>query len=149
MKLLLVFFVSMAFGASAFAPMATNARQQQAFILQAESSSRKAFLSKAASVAVGAFLAAPVANAGTMSQKLIEAPTEQWETGSASAEAAAARKARATGDGTGYVPIKRLNLERKSPVTRLDINAPDFTAYKKSLPGLYKTLDQAIAESKH
>mmetsp|Transcript_27172 Transcript_27172/g.38936 ORF Transcript_27172/g.38936 Transcript_27172/m.38936 type:complete len:148 (+) Transcript_27172:160-603(+) len=147
MKLLLAFFASMAFGASAFAPLATNARQQHEFVLQAESSSRKAFLSRAASVAVGAFLAAPVANAGTMSQRLIEAPTEQWETGSASAEAAAARKARAAGDG--YVPIKRLNLERKSPITRLDINAPDFTAYKKSLPGLYKTLDQAIAESKH
>ena len=46
---------------------------------------------------------------------------------------------------SNYAPIKRLTLERKSPVTRLDINAPDFTAYKKSYPGLYKTTTQVAS----
>jgi len=51
-----------------------------------------------------------------------------------------------------FVGILKLNdaqltLERKSPVTRLDINSPGFGAYKSTFPGLYKTLDEAIAET--
>jgi len=65
-----------------------------------------------------------------------------WETGSPSAAASAARVARFANARTqmtsAFPPIKRLTLERKSPVTRLDINAPDFTAYKKTYPGLFK-----------
>jgi hypothetical protein len=100
--------------------------------------SRKAFFSAAA-----ATLAAPlVANAGSMAQENVSTPTEQWETGSPTAAAYAARKARFAESRTqmtsSFPPIKRLTLERKSPVTRLDINAPDFGAYKKSYPGLYK-----------
>jgi hypothetical protein len=65
-----------------------------------------------------------------------------WETVSPSAAASAARVARYANARTqmtsAFPPIKRLTLERKSPVTRLDINAPDFTAYKKTYPGLFK-----------
>jgi hypothetical protein len=39
---------------------------------------------------------------------------------------------------SAFPPIKSLTLERKSPVTRLDINAPNFTAYKRTYPGLFK-----------
>jgi hypothetical protein len=145
MKVLLVGILSIIVGASAFSPACTTSRQTNLLVLQAEASSRKAFISSAASAVAGAFLVAPVANAGTMAQRTVTTPTEQWETGKATPEVAAARKA-STGS---YVPIKRLNLERKSPVQRLDIGAPNFTAYKKTLPGLYKTLDQAIGESKN
>jgi hypothetical protein len=145
MKIFLVGVLSMVIGASAFAPVTTTPRQPNGLILQAESSSRKAFLSSAASAVAGAFLIAPAANAGTMAQRLINTPTEQWETGKATPEVAVARKATIG----SYVPIKRLNLERKSPVERLDISAPNFTAYRKTLPGLYKTLGEAVSESKH
>lgn len=67
-----------------------------------------------------------------------------WETGSPSADAKAARSARFSNARTqmtsSFPPIKRLTLERKSPVTRLDINAPGFEAYKRTYPGLYKKL---------
>mmetsp|Transcript_15231 Transcript_15231/g.23195 ORF Transcript_15231/g.23195 Transcript_15231/m.23195 type:complete len:126 (-) Transcript_15231:188-565(-) len=106
-----------------------------------EKVSRKAFLSSAA-----ATLAVPlVANAGTMAQENVNTPTEQWETGSPTAAAASARKERfsqaRTQMNSSFPPIKRLTLERKSPVTRLDINAPNFTEYKKTFPGLYKKVD--------
>lgn len=143
MKVVLVCILSMLIGASAFAPAFT--RQATLLTLQAESSSRKAFLSSAASAVAGAFLVAPAANAGTMAQRLVTTPTEQWETGAATPEVAAIRKA----STASYVPIKRLTLERKSPVERLDISAPNFAAYKKTLPGLYKTLGEAVAESKN
>lgn len=68
--------------------------------------------------------------------------TRSWETGSPSAAAKAARAARYANARTqmtsAFPPQKRLTLERKSPVTRLDINAPGFTAYKKTYPGLFK-----------
>jgi hypothetical protein len=101
--------------------------------------SRKAFFSAAAA----SFAAVPLVS-NAMSQENIFTPTEQWETGSPTPEAAAARKARFANARTqmtsNYPPIKRLTLERKSPVTRLDINAPGFEAYKKTFPGLYKKL---------
>ena len=65
-----------------------------------------------------------------------------WETGSPSAEAKAARAARSakvrTQMTSSFPPVKRLTLERKSPVTRLDANSPSFGAYKKTYPGLFK-----------
>lgn len=68
----------------------------------------------------------------------------RWETGAPSADAKAARAARFSNSRTqmtsSFPPIKRLTLERKSPVTRLDINAPGFEAYKRTYPGLYKKL---------
>ena len=100
--------------------------------------SRKAFFSAAA-----ATFASPVL-ANAMAQENVFTPTEQWETGSPTPEAASARKARFSNARTqltsNYPPIKRLTLERKSPVTRLDINAPYFEAYKKTYPGLYKKI---------
>lgn len=67
---------------------------------------------------------------------------ESWETGSPSSAARAARDARYANARTqmtsAFPPQKRLTLERKSPVTRLDINAPGFAAYKKTYPGLFK-----------
>lgn len=111
--------------------------------MSAEPQTRKAFFTAAA---VGVFGFAQAANAGTMAQENVSDPTEVWETGSPSAAAEKARIARYTNARTqlnsNFAPQKRLTLERKSPVTRLDINAPDFTAYKKTFPGLYKTADK-------
>merc|ERR1719183_3078124 len=70
------------------------------------------------------------ANAGTMLQENVADPTEVWETGKPSADAKAARIGRYTNARSqmtsSFPPQKRLTLERKSPVTRLDINAPNF-----------------------
>lgn len=67
---------------------------------------------------------------------------KSWETGAPSADARAARDARYANARTqmtsAFPPQKRLTLERKSPVTRLDINAPNFEAYKRTYPGLFK-----------
>jgi type II secretory pathway pseudopilin PulG len=134
MKLSIVAILSTLAVTSAFAPSAQV--QKTTVALNAESS-RKAFLSAAAM----SVFAPAVANAGTMGQELVTTPTEQWETGvpnpppPSNAKFANAR----TQMTSSFPPIKRLTLEKKSPVTRLDINAPNFTEYKKTLPGLYKT----------
>jgi type II secretory pathway pseudopilin PulG len=121
---------------SAFAPSASF--QRSTVVMNAEAElSRKAFLSAAFSAA--AFL--PLVANG-MDQENVDTPTEQWETGSPTPAVAEARKARFANARTqmtsSFPPIKRLTLERKSPVTRLDINAPGFEAYKKTYPGLFK-----------
>lgn len=104
--------------------------------------SRTAFLSATAASVFGATVMPQAANAGTMAQEYVSDPTEQWETGKPTAAAKAARMERFSNARTqmnsSFPPIKRLTLERKSPVTRLDINAPNFTAYKKTYPGLFK-----------
>ena len=96
-----------------------------------------AFLSAAAASVVGA---AGAANA--MDQEYVSTVTEQWETGSPTPAAKTARKERFANARTqltsNFPPIKRLTLERKSPVTRLDINAPNFGAYKRTYPGLFR-----------
>jgi hypothetical protein len=101
-----------------------------------------AFLSAATAAVVGTAVLPQAANAGTMAQEYVDTVTEQWETGSPTAAAKAARAARfanaRTQINSNFAPIKRLTLERKSPVTRLDINAPNFEAYKRTFPGLYK-----------
>ena len=139
---LATFFTALIGSAAAFAP----AQQQASTTALNAEQSRKAFLTTAAAT----FLAPAIALAGTMEQENVDDPTEQWETGSPTPAAAALRKARYTNARTqmtsNFAPQKRLTLERKSPVTRLDINYPDFGAYKKTLPGLYKTLDEAKAE---
>mmetsp|Transcript_33251 Transcript_33251/g.47201 ORF Transcript_33251/g.47201 Transcript_33251/m.47201 type:complete len:138 (-) Transcript_33251:168-581(-) len=122
--------------AAAFAPAVQQPKTSVA--LNAEPVSRQAFMAAAAASVFG--VAAQAANA--MDQELVTTPTEQWETGSPTASAASARKDRFSNARTqmnsNFAPIKRLTLERKSPVTRLDINAPNFSAYKKTYPGLYK-----------
>lgn len=141
MKLSIVTALLSLSATSAFAP--ANVQKTSAIQMSAEPQTRKAFFTAAA---VGVFGFAQAANAGTMAQENVSDPTEVWETGSPSAAAEKARIARYTNARTqlnsNFAPQKRLTLERKSPVTRLDINAPDFTAYKKTFPGLYKTADK-------
>ena len=139
MKLSIVGTV-LTFGAAfAFAP--NHVQKTSNIQMSAEPQTRKAFFTAAAA---GAFGFVQAANAGTMAQENVSDPTEVWETGSPSKVAEDARIARYTNARTqltsNFAPQKRLTLERKSPVTRLDINAPDFTAYKKTFPGLYKTV---------
>lgn len=133
--------------ASAFAP--NTAPTTSSTTLSAESQSRKAFLTTASATLFGLAQTLP-ANAGTMAQENVSDPTEVWETGSPSSNAESLRVARYTNARTqltsNFAPQKRLTLERKSPVTRLDINAPDFTAYKKTFPGLYKTVPAPAGE---
>jgi hypothetical protein len=140
MKVIFALLSTVAFVA-AFSP-STNV-QKSSFVLNAEPTSRKAFLSAAALSVFGVAALPVMANAGTMAQENVFDPTEQWETGSPTPVAAAARVARyanaRTQMNSNFAPIKRLTLERKSPVTRLDINAPDFSAYKQTFPGLYKS----------
>lgn len=130
----------------AFVPVHTPAASN--VVLSAESS-RKAFFTAAAA---GAFGFAQVANAGTMDQEIVNDPTEVWETGTPNANAETARIGRYTNARTqmtsNFAPIKRLTLERKSPVTRLDLNAPDFSTYKKTYPGLYKTVPSKAVAAK-
>ncbi len=122
---------------AAFAPASSAPRTTVS--LNAEQSSRKAFLGAAAAAVFGV---PAIASAGTMDQELVTDPTEVWETGSPSQKVKDLRASRYTNARTqmnsSFPPQKRLTLERKSPVTRLDINGPDFTAYKKTFPGLYK-----------
>lgn len=139
MKFSVIAILSTLSVAGAFAPQMSVKNSN--VVLNAEADqSRKAFLS-AAGLAVFGAVAAP-GLAGAMDQDNVSTPTEQWETGAPTAAAAAARKERYTNArnqmNSNYPPIKRLTLERKSPVTRLDINAPYFNAYKKSYPGLFK-----------
>mmetsp|Transcript_14826 Transcript_14826/g.20936 ORF Transcript_14826/g.20936 Transcript_14826/m.20936 type:complete len:140 (+) Transcript_14826:104-523(+) len=123
--------------AAAFAPAAQVQKSNVVMNAQPDQS-RKAFLG----AMFGAAALPLVANAGTMAQENVNDPTEVWETGSPSSKAEAARMARYTNArnqmNSNFAPIKRTTLERKSPVTRLDINAPNFEAYKKTYPGLYK-----------
>lgn len=139
MKFSVVAILSTLAVASAFAPAPV---QKQTVALNAEPTSRQAFLSAAALSVFGAAVLPGAANAASMAQELVTDPTEQWETGSPTPAAAAARKERFSNARTqmtsNFAPIKRLTLERKSPVTRLDINAPNFEAYKQTFPGLYK-----------
>ena len=134
-----VIFAAAIASAAAFAPAQVN-QASSTTALNAEADSRRAFLGAAATFAAAAVPA--VANAGTMLQENVADPTEVWETGKPSAEAKAARIGRYTNARTqmtsSFPPQKRLTLERKSPVTRLDINAPNFEAYKRTFPGLYK-----------
>ena len=98
---------------SAFAPVANV--QKSTTALNAEQS-RQAFISAAGAAIFGAAVAPAVA----MDQELVTSPTEQWETGSPTSSAEKDRIARYTNARTqltsNFAPIKRLNLERKSPV---------------------------------
>lgn len=139
MKLSVLATIATLGSVSAFAPASSAPRTTVS--LNAESQSRKAFLGAAAAAVFGV---PAIAFAGTMDQELVTDPTEVWETGSPNKAAKDARVARYTNArnqmNSNFAPQKRLTLERKSPVTRLDINSPNFEAYKKSYPGLYKKL---------
>ena len=139
MKISILAILSTLAAVSAFAPVANVQKTSVALNAEPEQS-RKAFLSAAGLAVFGALAAPGVASA--MDQENVSTPTEEWETGKPNAEAKAARAARYSNARTqltsNYPPIKRLTLERKSPVTRLDLNAPYFTGYKKSYPGLFR-----------
>lgn len=115
MKLFLVAICSTIAIISAFAPIANV--QKSTMVLNAEAQhSRKAFLSAAGLAIFGT----AVAPAFAMDQEFVNTPTEQWETGSPTRKAEEARKARFQNARTqmtsNFPPIKRLTLERKSPV---------------------------------
>jgi hypothetical protein len=118
MKLAILSIFSVIAAATAFAPASM---QKTSSSLHAEpiEQSRKAFLSTAALSLFGA--AVTVAGpAFAMDQENVSDPTEQWETGSPTAAAESARMGRYTNARTqmnsNFAPIKRLTLERKSPV---------------------------------
>mmetsp|Transcript_33446 Transcript_33446/g.40073 ORF Transcript_33446/g.40073 Transcript_33446/m.40073 type:complete len:147 (-) Transcript_33446:405-845(-) len=143
MKLSVIAILGTVGSTLAFAPASITDRTTVATNAEVPSQSRKAFFG---TVAASVLASVPVvANAGTMSQELVLDKTEQWETGSPTAAAKVARNERfknARNQNTSnFAPIKRLTLERKSPVERLDINAPNFSVYKKTYPGLYKKAD--------
>eukprot|EP00536_Pseudo-nitzschia_multiseries_P006399 jgi/Psemu1/255363/estExt_Genewise1Plus.C_1340095 len=125
--------------ASAFAPASSTKSSVVALNAEAEQS-RKAFFSVAGAALLGAAVAPGVA--GAMDQDNVSTPTEVWEFGKPNKEVVTDRFARyqnaRTQNNSNFPPIKRLTLERKSPVTRLDLNAPNFEGYKKSYPGLFK-----------
>lgn len=131
--------------ASAFAP-ASSSQKTSSVALNAEAEqSRKAFFSVAGAALFGAAVAPGVA--GAMDQVNVKTATEQWETGKPTADIVKDRMAMYTNarnqNNSNFPPIKRLTLERKSPVTRLDLNGPGFEGYKKTYPGLYKA--EAVA----
>lgn len=115
MKLSIVTFLSALALSSAFAPSVSN--KPTTIMMHAEpEQSRKAFLSAAALSVFGV----AVAPAFAMDQENVSDPTEQWETGSPTPKAEEARMARYKNARTqitsNFAPIKRLTLERKSPV---------------------------------
>jgi hypothetical protein len=114
MKLFLVCLATLAALSAAFAPAATN---KASFALNAEVVDRKAFI---AAAAFSVFGTAVTQSAMAMDQDNVNDPTEVWETGSPNANAEKARMARYKNARTqltsNFPPIKRLTLERKSPV---------------------------------
>lgn len=118
MKLAILSIFSVIAAASAFAP-ASMQKTSSALNAEPLEQSRKAFLSTAALSLFGA--AVTVAGpAFAMDQENVNDPTEQWETGSPTKAAEDARMGRYTHARTqmnsNFAPIKRLTLERKSPV---------------------------------
>lgn len=116
MKLFILSFLSTLAVCAAFAP--SVAKTESKMVLNAEQHSRKAFVS----AAVASVFGAAIAPAFAMDQENVNDPTEQWETGSPTPNAEAARMARYQNARTqmtsNFAPIKRLTLERKSPVVR-------------------------------
>jgi len=120
MKLSLLAILSTIATAAAFAPSVTVQKTSTALNAEPVEQSRKAFLSVAAFSVFGAAATGP---AFAMDQELVSDPTEVWETGKPSEKAEQARKARFDSARTqmtsNFPPIKRLTLERKSPVVSL------------------------------
>jgi hypothetical protein len=127
MKITAFVILSALASVSGFAPAASTPKASVALKAEAEQS-RSAFLAAAGAAVFGAAIAPSVA--GAMDQENVSTPTEVWETGKPSEAASKERKARyenaRTQNTSNFPPIKRLTLERKSPVTRLDLNAPYF-----------------------
>lgn len=117
MKISICAFLAMFAFANAFTPQTQSTRPTT--LLQAEATSRKAFLAVAGMALLGG---GNVAAVWAMDQENVDTPTEQWETGSPSPEAEKARvdrmSVRRTQLDSNFAPIKRLTVERKSPVVR-------------------------------
>lgn len=126
MKVAVLVILSALASVSGFVPASPIAKTSVALNAEAEHS-RSAFLAAAGAAVFGAAIAPGVAYA--MDQENVSTPTEVWETGKPS-DAYKERKARYENARTqmtsNFPPIKRLTVERKSPVTRLDLNAPFF-----------------------
>ena len=136
-------FLAAVGSASAFAPAAPSSKSRSVVLNAEAEQSRKAFLSAAGMALLGG-ATATVANA--MDQENVDTPTEVWETGKPSKTDRQERFSNArTQLNSNFPPIKRLTLERKSPVTRLDLNAPYFEGYQKSYPGLFKSTASSSA----
>ena len=125
MKLSLFTSLSLIAVAAGFAPTSV---QKASTALNAEvDQSRKAFFSAAAATVFGAAVAGP---AMAMDQVLVTDPTEQWETGKPTPAAAKARADRfknaRTARNSNFAPIKRLTVERKSPVVSFLIGSSLF-----------------------
>ena len=146
MKFTAFVFLAALAGTSAFAPAASTNKNSNVVLNAEAEQSRKAFLSAAGMALLGG-ATATVANA--MDQENIDTPTEVWETGKPSKTDRADRFSNARNQlNSNFPPIKRLTLERKSPVTRLDLNAPYFEGYQKSYPGLFKSTAAAAPPAK-
>mmetsp|Transcript_7965 Transcript_7965/g.9090 ORF Transcript_7965/g.9090 Transcript_7965/m.9090 type:complete len:202 (+) Transcript_7965:51-656(+) len=142
--------MTMVASATAFTPASTSSGIRNGVTLNAESSqqSRQEFFSSFTSVVAGAALVGMSSPADAMDQTNIKTPTTVWEFGTATSDKGAKKSFGAedrtnlfpnarTQMNSNFPPIKSLSLEKKSPVTRLDINAPNFNEYKKTYPGLF------------
>ena len=146
MKFTAFVFLAAVAGTSAFAPAASSNKNSNVVLNAEAEQSRKAFLSATGMALLGG-ATATVANA--MDQENVDTPTEVWETGKPSKTDRADRFSNARNQlNSNFPPIKRLTLERKSPVTRLDLNAPYFEGYQKSYPGLFKSTAAAAPPAK-
>mmetsp|Transcript_7486 Transcript_7486/g.8567 ORF Transcript_7486/g.8567 Transcript_7486/m.8567 type:complete len:201 (-) Transcript_7486:176-778(-) len=141
--------MTMVASATAFTPASTSSGIRNGVTLNAESSqSRQEFFSSFTSVVAGAALVGMSSPVNAMDQTNIKTPTTVWEFGTATSDKGAKKSFGAedrtnlfpnarTQMNSNFPPIKSLSLEKKSPVTRLDINAPNFNEYKKTYPGLF------------
>ena len=118
MKLSISIFLSMMASVVAFAPSTHHDRVTTSL----HATDRKAFLSAAAAATgLAVLLVSGTSAAWAMDQENVDTPTEQWETGSPTPAAEKARTDRMTNQPrtqmtSNFAPIKRLTLERKSPV---------------------------------
>jgi len=153
------FSLALTMVASATAFTAPSAVVRNGVALNAEQNqSRQEFFSSFTSVVAGAAFIGVTSNpdaANAMDQTNIKTPTTVWEFGKATSDKGVLKEfnkdkanlfpnAR-TQMNSNFPPIKSLSLEKKSPVTRLDINAPNFNEYKKTYPGLFKA-DEKVPE---
>jgi len=150
--------LTMVASATAFTAPSAVVRNGVALNAESQSQSRQEFFSSFTSVVAGAafigITSSPDA-ANAMDQTNIKTPTTVWEFGKATSDKGVLKEfnkdkanlfpnAR-TQMNSNFPPIKSLSLEKKSPVTRLDINAPNFNEYKKTYPGLFKA-DEKVPE---
>jgi hypothetical protein len=124
MKIIIALVMALVSVAAAFSPAASSRGSTVTLFAENPQQSRKAFV---AAAAAALFTAGSVgSSAFAMDQELVTDPTEVWETGRPSADAEAARIARFAAarnqKSSNFAPIKRLTLERKSPVVSASLS---------------------------